>query len=171
MEPLFKSTNTITEKRAREHYRNVSLRYHIFYLIMLLFALFYNIYWAYYTYEINLIYIGFLIFVIIGYITRPYTYAKARIREYNNLFNSFEIWETFFYEDFFIDKSLLSKEEFRIEYKRIVSVKQTKNYYIFLIRNSKTKIFVCNNIESLQEQIEFKNFINSKMINSKKKIK
>ncbi len=171
MEPLFKSTNTITEKKAREHYRNISLRYHIFYLIMFLIALFYNIYWAYYTYEINLIYIGLLIFVIIGYIIRPYTYARSRIREYNKLFNSYETWETIFYDDYFIDKSIHSKEELIIEYTRISSVKQTENYYIFSIINSKTKIFVSNKIENLQEQIEFKNFINNKMINSKGKIK
>lgn len=171
MEALFKSTNKITEKRAREIYRNVSLKYHIFYLILLLISIFYNIYWTYYTYEINLIYIGLLIFVIIGYIIRPYTYAKARIREYNSLFNSHEIWETLFYEDCFIDKNIQTKEELKIEYERIASVIKTNNYYIFLIRNSKTKIFVSNNIENLQEQNEFKTFINNKMVNSKKKLK
>lgn len=171
MEPLFKSTNTITEKRAREIYRNISLKYHIFYLILLLIPIYYNIYWTYYTYEINLVYIGLLLFVIMGYIIRPYTYAKTRIREYNRLFNSDEIWETLFYEDCFVDKDIHSKEELRIEYERITSVRKTKNYYIFLIKNSKTKIFVNNNIENIQDQIEFKNFINSRMINSKKKIK
>ena len=64
-----------------------------------------------------------------------------------------------------------AKEELNIEYSRISSVKQTENYYIFSITNSKTKIFVSNKIENLQEQIEFKNFINNKMKNSKAKIK
>lgn len=171
MEPLFKSTNTITEKRAREMYRNISFRYHIFYLIMFLIGIFYNVYWTYYTYEINAVYIGFLILVIIGYFIRPYTYANSRTREYNKLFNSYETWETIFYDDYFIDKSIHSKEELNIEYSRISSVKQTENYYIFSITNSKTKIFVSNKIENLQEQIEFKNFINNKMKNSKAKIK
>ncbi|MBR5233662.1 MAG: hypothetical protein IKW03_05595 [Clostridia bacterium] len=170
MEPLFKCTNSITEKRAREIYRNISLRYHIFYLIMFLIAVSYNIYWTYYTYEISLIYVGLLIFVVIGYIIRPYTYARARIREYNRLFCSHEIWETYFYEDCFIDKNIQSKEELKIEYERIASVKKTKNYYVFSIRNSKTKFFVSNSIESLQEQTEFINFINNKMVNSKNKI-
>ncbi len=171
MNPLFKCTNTISEINEREIYRNISLRYHIFYLILFLIAISYNIYWTYYTNEISLIYAGLLIIIVIGYIIRPYTYAKSRIREYNRLFYSDEIWETYFYEDCFVDKNIQSKEELRIEYEQIKSVKKTNNYYVFSITNSKTKIFVSNNIESLQEQVEFINFINNKMVNSRNKIK
>lgn len=171
MEPLFKATRIMTEKYARELFRNTNFIYHFFNISMLLIAVFYNIYWAYWDYSINIIYIILFILAITSYISRPYTVARKRIKEYKAIYNATETDVYMFYDDFFITKDINSKSEIKIEYVNITSVKTTKNFYIFSIKNSKTKISLPKALDDESKKEEFINFINDKTINSKRKIK
>lgn len=171
MDALFNSTRIMTEKYARELFRNTNYVYHFFYISMLLITIFYNIYWAYFDYSINIAYIILFIFTIIAYIIRPYTVARKRIKEYNAIYNATETDVTMFYDDFFISRDVNSKSEIKIEYINITSVKTTKSFYIFSIKNSKTKIAISKTLDDESKNQEFIDFINSKIVNSKRKIK
>ena len=171
MDALFNSTRIMTEKYARELFRNTNYVYHFFYISMLLITIFYNIYWAYWDYSINIIYIILFILAIISYISRPYTVARKRIKEYNAIYNATETDVNMFYNDFFISKDINSKSEIKIEYMNITSVKTTKSFYIFSIKNIKTKIAIPKTLDDESKNQEFIDFINSKIVNSKRKIK
>ena len=171
MEPLFRNIDVKTEEKCREICRYAFPSYHIFYGIMILFAAAYNIYWIWWDYSINIILIIYTVFTIIAYIARPYSYAKKRIKNYESLYKYPETDEVLFYEDCFIDKDIYSKSETKIEYDRITSVITTKNYYIFSIRDSKSKFTIGKDIEYLSQNTDFVEFINGKIVNSKKKLK
>ncbi len=171
MEPLYRNIDVKTEEKCREICRYAFPSYHIFYGIMFLFAIAYNIYWIWWYYSINIILLIYSVLTIIAYITRPYSNAKKRVKNYTSLYNNIETDEVLFYEDCFIDKDIYSKSETRIEYERITSVITTKNYYIFSIKDSKSKFTIGKDIECLTENTDFTQFINSRLINSKNKIK
>ncbi len=171
MEPLFRNINIKSEDKCREIYRNVFTSYHVFYGILILFAVAYNIYWIWWYYSINIILLIYAVLTIIVYFTRPYSYAKKRVKNYISLYNNAETDEVLFYEDCFIDKDIYSKSETRIEYEKISSVKTTKNFYIFSIKGNKIKFTIGKDIENLTENTDFVQFINSRLINSKNKIK
>ena len=171
MEPLFGTTRVMTEKYAREIFRNTSCIYHLFYLLFMLFSLSYVIYWVYWYYEINVTFLMLFMFELIAYICRPYTVGRNRIKEYNTLYNAPETDEYLFYEEFFVNKDLYSKSEIKVEYSKISSVKTTKNFYIFSIKDSKTKIALLKNADDDSQKPEFIEFINGKIVNSKRKIK
>lgn len=171
MEPLFKITRIMTEKLAREIFRNTSYIYHLYYIAMILVDVFYNLYFAYWYYEINIALIILLLFIIASYIGRPYTVGRKRIKEYNALYNATETDESLFYNDFFITKDVNSKCETKVEYTKVTSVRATKNFYIFSLKNSKTKIVIPKTPDDKTKNEEFINFINCKIANSKRKIK
>ncbi len=171
MEPLFRNINIKSEEKCREIYRNVYPSYHIVHLTFIIFSLALIIYWIYFYYSINLILAVYLLYVIASYIIRPFSYAKKRIKYYNSLYKNPETDEVLFYNDFFIDKDIYSKSETKIEYERITSVKTTKHYYIFSIKDCKSKFTIGKEIENLTDNNDFIAFINNKLFNSKKKIK
>ena len=102
MEPLFKSTRIMSEKLAREIFRNTNYIYHLFNISMLIIAISYNIYYAYLFYGINIMLIVMIPLSIASYISRPYTIGRRRVKEYSALHNETETDEYLFFDNFFI---------------------------------------------------------------------
>lgn len=171
MEPLFKSKDIKNLKKYREIYRNIFYSYHIFYGIMFFVSVGYNIWWMWEYYSINLLLALYTLLIIIAYIARPYGYAKKRLKNYSSLYNATETDEIMFYEDYFIDTDVFSKSETKIEYEKIVKVWASKSYYIFSLKNTKIKFVISKEIDYLTDNKDFIKFLNSKLINSKTKIR
>lgn len=171
MEPLFKTTRVMTEKYAREIFRNTSFMYHFFYFSVFIVVLWYIIYWAYWYYEINAIMFILFLLEIIAYIARPYTVGKNRIKEYKALHNETETDEYLFFDEYILTRDIYSKSELNVDYKNITSVRSSKNFYYFSIKNSKTKLVVPKNTNDETKTEEFIDFINGKIIYSKNKLK
>lgn len=171
MEPLFRSKDIKNEKKNREIFRNIYYTYHLFYGIMFVFSAVYNIWWMWYYYSINILLAAYTVLIIIAYIARPYSYAKKRHKNYTSLYNATETDEILYYDDFFIDTDVYSKTETKIEYKNITKVKTTKSYYIFSLKDSKIKIITGKEIDGPADNKDFVEFLNSKLINSKTKIR
>ena len=58
-----------------------------------------------------------------------------------------------------------------LEYKNITKVKTTKSYYIFSLKDSKIKFITGKEIDGQADNKDFVEFLNSKLINSKTKIR
>ena len=171
MEPLFKSTRVMTEKLAREIFRNTNYIYHLFNISMLIIAVYYNIYYACYYYGINIMLFAMIPLAIASYISRPYTIGRHRVKEYTALHNETETDEYLFFDDFFITRDIYSKSELTISYTSVTNVRASKNFYYFSIKNSKSKIVVPKKTDDETKTEEFIHFINSKITNSKNKIR
>lgn len=171
MEPLFRNIDVKTDSKYREICRNAFLAYHIVYLLFFCLGMAYNIYWLWYDYSINPLMLGYVIITVVAYITRPYSYAKKRYKSYNALYHQPETDEVLFYDEFFIDKDVYSKSETKISYESVTSVKISKSYYIFSVKDTTAKFTIGKDIESLADRTDFTEFINSKLVNSKRKIK
>ena len=171
MEPLFKSTRIMSEKLAREIFRNTNYIYHLFNISMLIIAISYNIYYAYLFYGINIMLIVMIPLAIASYISRPYTIGRRRVKEYSALHNETETDEYLFFDNFFITRDIYSKSELTIAYTNITHVRASKNFYYFSVKNSKSKIVIPKKTDDEAKTEEFIHFINSKITNSKNKIR
>ncbi len=162
MEPLFYSKRTMTPEHARLVYHQIAKKHHLMYLILEILYLITNIYYIYY-YGLNIILALLFILLIVIHITRPYAYAKRRIKEYKALHNATEEDEIFFYDDYIISRDVNNKSELKIEYDRITKFKSTKKLYVFNIKDSKTKLITEKNIISMGTPANFEEFIKSKI--------
>lgn len=162
MEPLFYNKRTMTPEHARMVYHQIAKKHHIMYLILEILYLITNIYYICY-YGLNIILALLFILLVIIHITRPYAYAKRRIREYNALHNATEEDELFFYDDYLLSRDINTKSELKIEYDRIIKVKSTKKLYVFHIKDSQTKLITDKNMTAQGTDENFENFIKSKV--------
>ena len=166
MEPLFYNKRTMTPEHARMVYHQIAKSYNIIYFIFEIIYLAINIYYIC-NYELNIIALLLFIALIIVHITRPYAYAKRRIREYNALHNATEEDELFFYDDYLLSRDINTKSELKIEYERIIKVKSTKHLYVFHIKDSKSKLITDKNMIAEGTNKSFEEFIKSKVHNYK----
>ncbi len=165
MEPLFYNKRIMTHEHAKSVYNQIGIKQHIMYLILELVYLALNIYFIYF-YGINILAAILLISFVIIHATRPHTYAKKRIKEYNALHNATEVDETLFFADHLLSRDLNTKSELKIEYNRITKVKTTKNLYVFYIKDSKTRIITDKNIIPKGTNENFEEFIKNRISHS-----
>lgn len=178
METLFEAKRIMTKKLAVELAKNKEpLSVYIYFILMFSAAIGRNLYYIFYS----VYYYGYLsidiagvilLFVVIAYcVYRPHSIANRRIKHYQELYKATETDFYYFYDEYFINTDENSKNELKIDYTRIADVKCTKNAYIFKLTDSKAMIEIPKNDFTKGTYDDFIIFINSKIINSKRKLK
>ena len=96
-------------------------------------------------------------------------HAKKREKQLVELFGELPSAQNMFFEDYLLSVSLADKSELKIEYGKIIKVRQSKNLYL-LIMNQKLVIMVDKNRFEKGTSEEFEQFIKTKAVNAKIKI-
>ena len=125
------------------------------------------------VYQCN--YIAALLIALFGILLFFYPLIKlhftARKREkiFTELYGSMPEGQTLFYDDGLVSTSYADKSETKIEYGKIIKVKQSKNLYLLIM---KQKIVVMVNKTGFEKGgcEEFEQFIKSKAVNAKIKL-
>ena len=178
MDTIFEAKRIMTKQLALELARNKEpLSVYIYFTLMFLTPivriLYYIIYDSYYYgyASIDIIGIILLLIIIAYYIYRPHSIANSRIKRYQELYKATETDHYYFYEDVFRCVDENAKDELTLEYTRISDVKCTKNAYILKLSDSKSLIELPKNDFTKGTSADFITFFNSRIINSKRKIK
>ncbi len=95
--------------------------------------------------------------------------ANKREKVFVELYGSTPEGQTHFYDDCLVSTNSADKSEIKIDYRRIIKVKQSKNLYL-LIMKQKIVIMVDKNGFEKGTGEEFEQFIKSKAVNAKIKI-
>ena len=96
-------------------------------------------------------------------------HAKKREKQLVELFGELPSAQNMFFEDYLLAISLADKSELKIEYEKIIKVRQSKNLYL-LIMNQKLVIMVDKNRFEKGTSEEFEQFIKTKAVNAKIKL-
>ncbi len=92
--------------------------------------------------------------------------AKKREKQLIELYGEIPEAQTFFYEDHILTTGITDKSEIRIEYGKIIKVRQSKNLYL-LIMKQKLVVMVNKNRFEKGSCEEFEQFIKEKAVNAK----
>ena len=95
--------------------------------------------------------------------------AKKREKQFVELLGEMPSGQNFFYDDYLVATSITDKSEVKIEYEKIIKVKQSKNLYL-LVMKQKIVIMVDKNKFEKGNCKEFEQFIRAKAVNAKIKI-
>jgi hypothetical protein len=95
--------------------------------------------------------------------------ANKREKVFVELYGSTPEGQTLFYDDCLVSTNSADKSELKIEYGKIIKVRQSKNLYL-LIMNQKLVIMVDKNRFKKGTSEEFEQFIKTKAVNAKIKI-
>lgn len=96
-------------------------------------------------------------------------HAKKREKQLVELFGELPSAQNLFFDDYLLSISSADKSELRIEYDKIIKVRQSKNLYL-LIMKQKLVIMVDKNRFEKGRCEEFEQFIKSKAVNAKIKL-
>ena len=96
-------------------------------------------------------------------------HAKKREKQLVELFGELPSAQNLFFDDYLLAISSADKSELRIEYDKIIKVRQSKNLYL-LIMKQKLVIMVDKNRFEKGTSEEFEQFIKSKAVNAKIKL-
>lgn len=96
-------------------------------------------------------------------------HAKKREKQLVELFGELPSAQNLFFDDYLLSISSADKSELRIEYDKIIKVRQSKNLYL-LIMKQKLVIMVDKNRFEKGSCEEFEQFIKSKAVNVKIKL-
>lgn len=96
-------------------------------------------------------------------------HAKKREKQLVELFGELPSAQNLFFDDYLLSISSADKSELKIEYDKIIKVRQSKNLYL-LIMKQKLVIMVDKNRFEKGSCEEFEQFISSKAVNAKIKL-
>lgn len=169
MEPIF--INKF--KHTKENYIEMNKAYSV--LTRLIFGLlFLAAYWAlafliyFYLYDL----VTAIIIAVLGVTFAFYPYIRIYIIANKNEKQLLELYGTIpeaensFFEDYLLSVSLTNKAELKLDYNKIIKVKQSRNMYL-LILNKKLVVMVEKNNFEKGTCEEFEKFIKEKAVNAK----
>ncbi|MBR2867736.1 MAG: YcxB family protein [Clostridia bacterium] len=126
---------------------------------------------AYFYYN----YIGAALIAVLGVflffypLIKLHSAAKKREKQILELYGSMLEGQTLFYDDCIVSTNSADKSEVKIDYGKIIKVKQSKNLYL-LVMKQKLVIMVNKNDFEKGNCEDFEKFIRTKAVNAKIKI-
>ncbi len=100
---------------------------------------------------------------------KNHIYANKQQKQFMTLYNETPESITCFYEDHIKTTTPANNAEIRIDYDKIVKLKQTKNLYLLILKEKLVIMIDKNRIENGTRE-DFEKFIVSKAVNAKNKL-